>query len=65
MADTPNQSPLEKPLAGECVHRWQEQPSPYLTAEVCVHCKLYRYKSNLTADWEYRAPIPIARASTD
>jgi len=48
-----------KPLAGSCTHVWQEQASPYVVAQVCVLCKLFRYKAALTADWEYRAPIPI------
>ncbi len=51
-----------KPLAGACHHQWLNQQSPYVVAEVCQLCKLYRYKSSTTADWEYRAPIPIGRA---
>ena len=53
--------PLTKPLAGSCQHNWQNQKSPYLLAQVCEVCRLFRYKVGLTADWEYRAPIPIAR----
>ncbi len=50
-----------KPLAGGCQHSWQNQESPFLIAQVCQLCRLFRYKSSLTADWEYRAPIPIAQ----
>lgn len=48
-----------KPLAGNCPHEWQDLEGPYVVAQICKRCKLYRYKSSLTADWEYRAPIPI------
>ena len=48
-----------KPLAGTCLHDWQGQDSPYVVAEVCAICKLFRYKPSSTADWEYRAPIPV------
>ena len=48
-----------KPLAGTCLHDWQGQESPYVVAEVCAICKLFRYKPSPTADWEYRAPIPV------
>jgi hypothetical protein len=51
----------KKPLAGACQHRWQNQEGPYSVAQVCDVCKLFRYKSSATADWEYRAPIPFAR----
>ncbi len=51
----------KKPFAGTCHHRWLNQQSPYVVAQVCEVCKLYRYKSSATADWEYRAPIPIGR----
>lgn len=55
----------KKPLAGTCHHQWQNQESPYVVAQVCVVCKLYRYKSSVTADWEYRAPIPFGRAPAE
>jgi hypothetical protein len=48
-----------KPLAGSCQHKWQNQESPFILAQVCALCRLFRYKAGLTADWEYRAPIPI------
>jgi hypothetical protein len=48
-----------KPLAGTCLHDWQEQETPYVVAQVCAFCKLFRYKPGPTADWEYRAPIPV------
>ncbi len=51
-----------KPLAGTCHHRWQDQDSPFVVAQLCSVCKLFRYKTSVTADWEYRAPIPIAQA---
>jgi hypothetical protein len=51
-----------KPLAGSCTHVWQNQETPYLVAQICTHCKLFRYKASVTADWEYRAPIPIRRS---
>jgi hypothetical protein len=54
-----------KPLAGNCPHRWLEQESPYLVAQLCELCRLFRYKSSPTADWEYRAPIPIGRLLGD
>ncbi|PYV30976.1 MAG: hypothetical protein DMG22_18750 [Acidobacteria bacterium] len=56
-----NESQSEKPLAGACVHEWTPTQSPYAVAEVCGLCKLFRYKAGPTADWEYRAPIPIPR----
>jgi hypothetical protein len=52
----------KKPFAGTCHHRWLNQESPYVVAQVCEVCKLYRYKSSATADWEYRAPIPVGRS---
>ena len=52
-----------KPLAGACQHQWQNQKSVYVVAQLCGLCKLYRYKAGLTSDWEYRAPIPVARVS--
>jgi len=56
-------SPQEqgKPLAGSCPHEWQNQKSPYVAAQFCQLCKLFRYRSSPTADWEYRAPIPIGQ----
>jgi hypothetical protein len=54
-----------KPLAGLCQHAWRDQESPYFMAQLCKHCKLFRYKTALTADWEYRAPIPIGRAENE
>ena len=48
-----------KPLAGTCLHKWRDQESPYVVAEVCSLCMLFRYKPGSTADWEYRAPIPV------
>lgn len=54
----------EKPLAGSCRHQWQNQESPFLVAQVCQVCQLFRYKTSLTADWEYRAPIPLALPPT-
>jgi hypothetical protein len=60
MSDLLDSSQEGKPLAGNCKHVWQNQKSPFLIAQVCQHCKLFRYKSSLRADWEYRAPIPIA-----
>ena len=53
----------EKPFAGTCQHSWQDQEGPYFKAQFCVSCKLYRYKVRPQADWEYRAPIPIAKRS--
>jgi hypothetical protein len=50
---------LPKPLAGDCHHEWVNQKSPYAVAQFCKLCKLYRYKIGRTADWEYRAPIPV------
>jgi hypothetical protein len=54
-----------KPAAGSCQHKWQNQESPYILAQVCALCRLFRYKASLTADWEYRAPIPIAQFPPD
>ena len=50
-----------KPLAGTCHHGWENQKSPYAVAQLCKICKLFRYKTSATADWEFRAPIPIGR----
>jgi hypothetical protein len=55
----------KKPFAGTCHHQWRNQESPYVVAQVCLLCKLFRYKSNATADWEYRAPIPFGIARTE
>lgn len=55
----------KKPLAGACRHQWQNQDGPYAVAQVCDVCKLFRYKSSTTADWEYRAPIPFARTQAE
>ncbi|HZP02172.1 MAG TPA: hypothetical protein VFD30_17935 [Terriglobia bacterium] len=54
-----------KPLAGSCQHSWESQESPYFIAQLCRYCKLLRYKSGLTADWEYRAPIPFAQGTAE
>jgi len=61
MSTDESQPEFEKPLAGACVHEWVAAEGPYSIAEVCSLCKLFRYKAAATADWEYRAPIPIAR----
>ncbi len=50
-----------KPLAGTCHHQWVNQESPFVAAQLCRLCRLFRYKSAATADWEYRAPIPVGR----
>jgi hypothetical protein len=52
-----------KPLAGACQHHWRDQETPYVVAQLCETCKLFRYKSSATADWEYRAPIPFGRTA--
>ncbi len=54
-----------KPLAGTCSHVWRNHKGRYLVEQVCQLCKLYRYKTSLTADWEYRAPIAFPKAPTD
>ncbi len=51
----------QRPLAGNCAHVWLNQKSQYLVEQICKLCRLYRYKTGFTADWEYRAPIPLAR----
>jgi len=62
----PRSSPGEsKPLAGHCHHAWQHQESPYAVAQLCKYCKLFRYKASLTADWEYRAPIPFGKVEPE
>jgi hypothetical protein len=63
--DDSHLSEQKKPLAGDCYHAWQNQESPYVIAQVCEYCKLYRYKSGNTADWEYRAPIPFGAVPTE
>jgi hypothetical protein len=55
-------TPVAKPLAGSCQHKWQNQESRFILSQLCAICKLFRYKAGLTADWEYRAPIPIGPA---
>jgi hypothetical protein len=65
MSDPPRVVAEDKPLAGSCQHKWQNQQSPFLRAQVCPLCKLFRYKISVTADWEYRAPIPIAQLPTN
>jgi hypothetical protein len=55
----------DKQLAGSCSHDWQDLKSPYHIAQICAHCRLFRYKAALTADWEYRAPIPRTRLAED
>ncbi len=51
-------SKASKPLAGVCKHHWLDQESPFLVAQLCEFCRLYRYKVAPISDWEYRAPIP-------
>ena len=53
-------SQMAKPPAGCCKHKWVDQESPFLVAQVCEICHLYRYKVAPVSDWEYRAPIPRA-----
>ena len=54
-----------KPLAGVCKHRWLDQESAFLVAQVCELCRLYRYKVAPISDWEYRAPIPRVAPELD
>jgi hypothetical protein len=54
-----------KPLAGTCHHDWRDQEAPFVVAQLCLNCRLFRYKSSVTADWEYRAPIPIGRVARE
>jgi len=61
MKGEPSVQPPGKPLAGTCHHEWLDQETPYAVAQLCSLCKLFRYKTSTTADWEYRAPIPIAQ----
>lgn len=56
---------VTKPLAGTCHHQWRDQESPYVVSQICPVCKLFRYKSAVTADWEYRAPIPFGEIPRD
>ncbi len=65
MKPKPSVEAQQKPLAGDCTHAWQNQKGRYLVEQICERCKLYRYKSNPTADWEYRVPIPLGRLATD
>jgi len=51
----------KRPLAGACHHQWQKQEGPYAVAQLCAVCMLFRYKTSVTADWEYRAPIPFGQ----
>jgi hypothetical protein len=62
MKDPPK---IVKPLAGSCEHQWLEQESPFLVAQLCKLCRLYRYKVAPISDWEYRAPIPRATFGMD
>lgn len=48
-----------------CEHKWLDQESPFLVAQVCNLCKLYRYKVAPSSDWEYRAPIPRVAPEID
>lgn len=59
MKPEPQSESDQKPLAGACAHVWENQKTQYLVTQVCKLCKLYRYKTSVTADWEYRAPIPF------
>ncbi len=61
MGTDETQPEAEKPLAGACAHEWVAAEAPFSIAEVCALCKLFRYKAAPTADWEYRAPIKVAR----
>ncbi|HET9177952.1 MAG TPA: hypothetical protein VFQ24_06300 [Terriglobia bacterium] len=56
---------VAKPLAGTCEHQWLEQESPFLVAQLCKLCRLYRYKVAPISDWEYRAPIPRSTFGMD
>ncbi len=60
--DSPN---IVKPLAGSCDHEWLEQEGPFLVAQLCKLCRLYRYKVAPISDWEYRAPIPRSTFGMD
>jgi len=63
--DIKDSSPITKPLAGNCEHQWLNQESPFLVAQLCKLCSLYRYKVAPVSDWEYRAPIPKATFGFD
>jgi len=65
MNHNPEPDQNAKPLAGSCHHEWLDQDGPFVVAQLCVLCRLFRYKSRPTADWEYRAPIPIGRVSSE
>jgi hypothetical protein len=65
MAAQGNDLERQKPLAGTCHHQWQNQETPYAVAQLCAVCKLFRYKTSTTADWEYRAPIPIGKLARE
>ena len=54
-----------KQLAGTCHDQWEDQTSPYAVAQLCKICRLFRYKTSATADWEFRAPIPIGRIPSE
>jgi hypothetical protein len=58
-------SQIVKPQAGNCEHKWLDQESKFLVAQVCELCRLYRYKVAPVSDWEYRAPIPRATYGLD
>jgi hypothetical protein len=63
--DLKDSSQIVKPLAGKCEHQWLDQESPFLVAQLCEICRLYRYKVAPISDWEYRAPIPKATFGFD
>ncbi|HET7100793.1 MAG TPA: hypothetical protein VFJ52_06560 [Terriglobia bacterium] len=63
--DLKDTSQIAKPLAGHCAHQWLDQESPFLVAQLCKLCRLYRYKVAPISDWEYRAPIPKATFGFD
>ena len=65
LSGTMSETPITKPLAGACQHKWQNQKSPYVVAQLCEICKLFRYKAGLTSDWEYRAPIPMGQIAPE
>ena len=65
MMDESTLAEPNKPLAGTCHHKWENQEGPYTVAQLCAECKLFRYKTSVTADWEYRAPIPFGRVTRE
>jgi hypothetical protein len=65
MRREPTPSEHAKPLAGTCHHQWQNEDTPFAVAQLCTLCRLFRYKIAATADWEYRAPIPVGRPSME